>query len=255
MIVKFVSNVRKQNKFAVSSNEIPPWNRLETKDIENNWRTESIQLELSFFLSFLLLKLEREIERNETKASKPLCPTFLQFTFVYIRDIHRANVPIKANSPQLAERDECCSWPFREWRGIPFPPPSYSARQKSKVAKMRKRERWPIVVSTKGLAIHHCQQRGCREQMELEWQLWQLPRGNPRFYMHSLISLSEIYGGRGLRHFSYREHDGLSVPFNCLFTRNCLFSKFLSFVSSYPQCTLLFLHSSSLQFIIPRYKL
>lgn len=133
MIVKFVSNVRKQNKFAVSSNEIPPWNRLETKDIENNWRTESIQLELSFFLSFLLLKLEREVERNETKASKPLCPTFLQFTFVYIRDIHRANVPIKANSPQLAERDECCSWPFREWRGIPFPPPSYSERREAEI--------------------------------------------------------------------------------------------------------------------------
>lgn len=49
--------------------------------------------------------------------------------------------------------------------------------------------------------------------MELERQLWQLPRGNPRFYMHSLISLSEIYGGRGLRHFSSIANLRLFEPF------------------------------------------
>lgn len=108
-----------------------------------------------------------------------------------------------------------------------FPPPSYSERE-PEIEGCEDEETRKIVDSTKWSArkvshraIHHCQQRGCREQMELERQLWQLPRGNPRFYMHSLISLSEIYGGRGLRHFSYREYDAL---FNCLLSRNCLLS-------------------------------
>lgn len=89
--------------------------------------------------------------------------------------------------------------------------------------------------------------------MELEWQL---PRGNPRFYMHSLISLSEIYGGRGLRHFSSIANLRLFEPFLIASSPVIAFSRsFSRYVSPSLSLFVLLLFFPPLQFIIPRCKL
>lgn len=143
-------------------------------------------------------------------------------------------------------------------------PPSYrwgeKATQKSSVCEVEDEETQNIVDSGQheGLPCHTslpASSGGAPSKWSWSGNV-ELPRGNPCFHMHSLISLSEIYGERGRAprsaadHFSYRiaEHDGLSKPLIAFrrSSRNCLceFLRFLR-VSVLPSVPDLFLASQN----------
>lgn len=148
-------------------------------------------------------------------------------------DIDRARAPIKSHSPQLPR---CYQRPVDRFANGEYLCTNGERANREVGCEVEDEETRKIVDSGQhgGLRCHTslpASSGGAGSKSSPSGNV-KLPRGNPRFYMHSLISLSEIYGEREhapcsyARHFSYRadRRDALSQPliaFPCS-SRNCL---------------------------------